>query len=209
MAPSSEACSQAVEDNRLDGLIEEITALANGGQKVDVEVFAQAYPEHAARLRQLVPAIQTLADFAASASSDLPANAWAQSQSGDILGTLGDFRIVRQIGQGGMGVVYEAIQVSLNRRVAQSASFGCCAGSAAPGAFSERGPGCGIAEASKPCRRLFCGLRARCSLLCDGVHRGPYDRRSRSPTTSQRRFGREQHARRRREAGSAGLTALG
>ena len=32
--------------------------------------------------------------------------------------SLGDFEIVREIGRGGMGIVYEARRISLNRKVA-------------------------------------------------------------------------------------------
>jgi tetratricopeptide (TPR) repeat protein len=104
-------------DSRLDSaaalLVEELIDKLQTGD-VDVEAFIEAHPEHAERLRQLLPALRVMADLSNSPVDD------QRCVEGDAaeMGTLGDFRIVREIGRGGMGVVYEAEQMSLGRRVA-------------------------------------------------------------------------------------------
>ncbi|HRX86792.1 MAG TPA: serine/threonine protein kinase, partial [Phycisphaerae bacterium] len=82
------------------------------GESPDVEEYARRFPRIAAVIRDVFPALSTLHPRG-SASGDLMSTALTPRR-----GHLGDFRLLREIGRGGMGIVYEAEQLSLCRRVA-------------------------------------------------------------------------------------------
>ncbi len=85
------------------------------GQRPSVEEYASRHPELAEEIRELFPTIAVTERLKARQ---------ARSSGGRVtlgpaqLERLGDFRIIREIGRGGMGVVFEAEQESLGRRVA-------------------------------------------------------------------------------------------
>jgi serine/threonine protein kinase/Tfp pilus assembly protein PilF len=98
--------------------MDEIAQRVQAGEPVDVEAVIRAHPEHAKPLRRLLPAVEMLAGLGQSAATG-DASVTPQVEDTDpARQSLGDFRIVREVGRGGMGVVYEAVQLSLSRRVA-------------------------------------------------------------------------------------------
>jgi serine/threonine-protein kinase len=101
-------------DAALDDLIESLTARPQAGEPVDRDEVARRRPKHAERLCRLLPALEMMADPGGSSPRELK----GIDASGPGPGVLGDFRILREVGRGGMGIVYEAQQISLDRRVA-------------------------------------------------------------------------------------------
>jgi serine/threonine protein kinase len=100
-------------------LVEDLTARVQGGEPLDVDAFLEAHPENAEQLRRLLPALLLLAEVSRSGDGPAPGEATRGFGSPkEELGDLGDFRIIREVGRGGMGIVYEAEQISLGRRVA-------------------------------------------------------------------------------------------
>jgi serine/threonine protein kinase len=97
-------------------VVDELTRRFEEGEAVDADEFIARYPQHDTALRQLLPTMAALAQFGNSNGAAVALDPLAGAT--DEAGRLGDFRIIRELGRGGMGVVYEAEQISLARRVA-------------------------------------------------------------------------------------------
>jgi tetratricopeptide (TPR) repeat protein len=90
-----------------------IVAELRAGRRPNLEELARRWPTLADQFEEHVAQLAAVVRCAADETPP-PAAAWPD----ELPPLLGDFRIVREVGRGGMGVVYEAEQLSLRRRVA-------------------------------------------------------------------------------------------
>ncbi len=96
----------------VEELAAEFAERFRNGDDVSIEDYAQRYPKLADDIRDLFPTIAAMERLSTKRVID------AAMQDRSKPKQLGDFRIIEEIARGGMGIVYEAEQVSLDRRVA-------------------------------------------------------------------------------------------
>ena len=103
------------DDSLLGELAEEFTRSVREGKLPDIDEYARRYPGLGDRIRELFPTLMLLEGMAATGDGVAIEAPPSPLPLGSVFG---NYRIDRELGRGGMGIVYEATHVLLEKRVA-------------------------------------------------------------------------------------------
>ncbi|MFM7151785.1 MAG: serine/threonine protein kinase [Gemmataceae bacterium] len=108
--------STTADESLMSQAVQEYLRELEQGRRPTHQAFAARYPQLAREIRPFLEAL----DLMQAGATHLPKSHPSKGPLDECepMLPLGDFRIIRELGRGGMGIVYEAIQLSLGRRVA-------------------------------------------------------------------------------------------
>jgi len=109
--PANGVDSEAAHQSELVRVLDAYVAAVEAGEVVDPQALAAQHPAISERLTACLAVLRVASQVEARVDAEAPIEPAIDAR-------MGDFRMLRLIGRGGMGIVFEAEQVSLRRRVA-------------------------------------------------------------------------------------------
>jgi serine/threonine protein kinase/WD40 repeat protein len=111
------AAGDADEADPIQKAVESFMERRRRGEQPSIEEYVGQFPERGDEIRELFAALEMVEDVGDETTSG-DGSSRAAAQTAPTPRSVGEYHILREIGRGGMGVVYEAVQASLGRHVA-------------------------------------------------------------------------------------------